>query len=350
MLRSDDNDGLDVQEMTHFVHTLASACFRVRMIHELPDADEISRLAASMFLREAGKASGAATGDGDGAAKATGSRKAGGVDSVRARSRRAAELMASELSAAQFVEWAKRDIIGRRITSAMDEMREAEEERARLARTVRNRPFGNTARATGQLGKFADDGKSASFKRLQQMEMVDKALLAHLENATTFSLRELQDLHARFTRHCVKAGSGVVELSRLMFRDVMLEQWPNLRSDPNHRRNIDHLFVVFDRDNSGSIDFREFTLGLSKITHGTLDEKLAFLFQVISATDVNTGEAGADVQELLKFVQSGSGELMEDLQLSQELLGTMDEDGDGTVSFDEFSSRLKQDPVLCVAP
>lgn len=43
---------------------------------------------------------------------------------------------------------------------------------------------------------------------------------------------------------------------------------------------LQHLiFKRFDTDDSGAIDFREFMKGLSVMTRGTLEEKLAGLFE-----------------------------------------------------------------------
>ena len=42
----------------------------------------------------------------------------------------------------------------------------------------------------------------------------------------------------------------------------------------------ERLFAVFDRDNSGNIDFTEFLTGMALIYHGTMAEKKRFLFEM----------------------------------------------------------------------
>merc|ERR1719456_1678582 len=42
----------------------------------------------------------------------------------------------------------------------------------------------------------------------------------------------------------------------------------------------ERLFAVFDRDNSGAIDFQEFLTGMALIYRGTLEEKKKFLFEM----------------------------------------------------------------------
>lgn len=45
---------------------------------------------------------------------------------------------------------------------------------------------------------------------------------------------------------------------------------------------INHLFRIFDRDNSGSIDFAEFVLATDITTCGDPEEKLRWTFKVTS--------------------------------------------------------------------
>ena len=43
---------------------------------------------------------------------------------------------------------------------------------------------------------------------------------------------------------------------------------------------IEHLFRIFDRDNSGSIDFKEFVLATEITASGEPEEKLKWTFKV----------------------------------------------------------------------
>ncbi len=45
---------------------------------------------------------------------------------------------------------------------------------------------------------------------------------------------------------------------------------------------IDHLFRIFDRDNNGSIDFKEFVMATDITTSGAPEEKLRWTFKVIA--------------------------------------------------------------------
>jgi Ca2+-binding EF-hand superfamily protein len=43
---------------------------------------------------------------------------------------------------------------------------------------------------------------------------------------------------------------------------------------------VDHLFRIFDRDNSGTIDFKEFVLATDITSSGEPEEKLRWTFRV----------------------------------------------------------------------
>ena len=43
---------------------------------------------------------------------------------------------------------------------------------------------------------------------------------------------------------------------------------------------VDQIFRIFDKDNSGTIDFKEFMLATDMTSAGTAEEKLAWAFKV----------------------------------------------------------------------
>ena len=51
---------------------------------------------------------------------------------------------------------------------------------------------------------------------------------------------------------------------------------------------VNHLFRIFDRDNSGSIDFSEFVLATDITSSGTPEEKLKWTFRVMYTFRSNT--------------------------------------------------------------
>ena len=59
---------------------------------------------------------------------------------------------------------------------------------------------------------------------------------------------------------------------------------------------IEHLFRIFDRDNDGTIDFKEFVLATEITTSGQPEEKLRWTFKV----QLSITEKGASVSETLR--------------------------------------------------
>nr|AGS09409.1 calcineurin B-like protein [Euglena gracilis] len=85
--------------------------------------------------------------------------------------------------------------------------------------------------------------------------------IENLRQKTSFSVEEIQAMYANFKRiACTGKDDGLIDKHE--FRQMMVE------SDAN--RNVvfyDALFRMFDRDNSGDIDFSEFVSALA-VYHG----------------------------------------------------------------------------------
>lgn len=78
--------------------------------------------------------------------------------------------------------------------------------------------------------------------------------------------------------HCVCCG-GAQTLTNEQFFQVLKGCFPTIRESAAQL-----LFEAFDDDNSGSVDYKEFTLGVARLTEGSLQEKTALLFDVFGAT------------------------------------------------------------------
>ncbi|CAF0793517.1 unnamed protein product [Didymodactylos carnosus] len=111
------------------------------------------------------------------------------------------------------------------------------------------------------------------------------------------------------------------------------------------------IFVTFDRDNSGKIDFDEFLLAMDLMEKGNLDEKLKYAFQLY---DFNKDGilTHSEIENIIKMVLSLRGEGGND-QLKQEVMqhldsfiSRFDENKDMVISQEEFCNICSKDKYL----
>ena len=77
--------------------------------------------------------------------------------------------------------------------------------------------------------------------------------------------------------------------------------------EDNNSELVERIFNVLDTDSSGTIDFREFVLGLNIMTRGGEAEKASILFDVY---DVD-GDQKISITELVAILHNGHAEMLE---------------------------------------
>lgn len=167
--------------------------------------------------------------------------------------------------------------------------------------------------------------------------------LASLRQSTYFDRREIQQWHKGFLRDC---PSGY--LTRDDFVRIYQQFFPF--GSPEDFAN--HLFTAFDKNNNGAIEFKEFILVLSTTSRGTLEEKLAWAFQLY---DLNH-DGYITFDEMLTIVSSiykmmGSMVKLSEDEATPELrvkkiFKLMDKDEDGYITLEEFKEASKVDPSI----
>ena len=115
-----------------------------------------------------------------------------------------------------------------------------------------------------------------------------------------------------------------------------------LQVDPSP--SIEKLFQLFDNDKSGSIDVKEFLIGLSNFTGAGKDEKLKFAFSVFD----ENGDGVITRDELVKILKANhmASNPNEVLKKAETILAQADKDGDGVINFDEFVIVSKRFPNI----
>jgi len=99
------------------------------------------------------------------------------------------------------------------------------------------------------------------------------------------------DFSLGFLKDCPSGSLGKVE-----FQKIYKQFFPF--GDPT--TFADYVFKVFDADNSGQIDFKEFIVALSVTSRGTLDDKLNWAFQLY---DID-GDGEISYDEMLRIVEA----------------------------------------------
>lgn len=196
--------------------------------------------------------------------------------------------------------------------------------------------------------------------------------LTELSQGTKLDIEELREIRDDFASHVDENN----ELNMSAFCAVMTMAFPTLTDSGK----LETLFTSFDTDKSGTIDFKEFTMGISKLTKGSVHDKLELLFEVSHAVVAvvalcplhaavrlahgwscprcpcglqccdEDGDGVVSIEEVLKFVHSSKEDLLEATQFTEELVRTLDKDGDGNISLEEFSAVVGEQPILYVTP
>lgn len=105
------------------------------------------------------------------------------------------------------------------------------------------------------------------------------------------------------------------------------------------------MIAIFDEDGGGDVDFQEFVSGLSAFSSkGNKEEKLRFAFKVYDIDRDGYISNG----ELFIVLKMMVGNNLKDMQLQQIVDKTImeaDKDGDGKISFEEFTAMVENTDV-----
>eukprot|EP00088_Acartia_fossae_P063294 TRINITY_DN7702_c0_g1_i1.p1 TRINITY_DN7702_c0_g1~~TRINITY_DN7702_c0_g1_i1.p1 ORF type:complete len:179 (-),score=9.83 TRINITY_DN7702_c0_g1_i1:93-602(-) len=144
---------------------------------------------------------------------------------------------------------------------------------------------------------------------------------------------EIRRLGKRFKKLDLD-GSGSLSIDEFM-------SLPELQQNPLVRRVID----IFDDDENGEVDFREFIQGLSHFSaRGNIECKLRFAFRVYDVDNDGYISNG----ELFQVLKMMVGNNLKDAQLQQIVDKTIlfhDKDQDGRINFQEFCKVVENTDI-----
>lgn len=147
-----------------------------------------------------------------------------------------------------------------------------------------------------------------------------------MEMCSTFDVEEIKRLGKRFRKLDID-NSGSLSVEEFM-------TLPELQQNPLVQRVID----IFDEDQNGEVDFKEFIQGVSQFSvKGDKETKLRFAFRIYDVDNDGFISNG----ELFQVLKMMVGNNLKDSQLQQIVDKTIlyaDKDEDGKISFEEFCS------------
>uniref|UniRef100_A0A2P2IDC6 Calcineurin B subunit n=1 Tax=Hirondellea gigas TaxID=1518452 RepID=A0A2P2IDC6_9CRUS len=162
---------------------------------------------------------------------------------------------------------------------------------------------------------------------------ISESDVQELKVQSNFTEEELKKLHRRFQKLDLN-NNGTLSTSEFL-------EIPALEQNPLVHRVIS----IFDDDESGEVDFREFINALSIFAgQDNHKEKLIFAFKLY---DVNK-DGFISNGDLFTVLKTMVGDNLDDLQLQQLVDRTIlqaDKDKDGKLSFVEFTEMVKDSGI-----
>jgi diacylglycerol kinase family enzyme/Ca2+-binding EF-hand superfamily protein len=169
-----------------------------------------------------------------------------------------------------------------------------------------------------------------------------------LKDRTRVEVKELAAFNFTVDKlEAVHKQHGEKQLNKEEFIQV-LNQITGLHFDQKNPELTDRLFHIFDTDKSGSVDFKELTVGLTTLGSGTLEKKLAFVFSLFDTKgtgSINRDQLTVAFRTLFSMLYTGEAEQLVKLYVTL-LLELYDENKDGSITLDELHTAAKNDEVL----
>jgi len=186
----------------------------------------------------------------------------------------------------------------------------------------------------------------------RQLAGIDAEIKAHrkmmddLKRATSFNQIELDVCMRIFEDVAIPdpVGTGkVLDRNGLVEGLTQLEKHGLAPVDWSQSALVDAFFSTLDTNNGGTIDMKEFAIGIALLTKGTLDDKIRFAFQCIdinSSGSLDRVELGDFLRCLIQAGPAVAGSSLvsnDDLgKMVTQAFAVIDVNQDEKISFDEF--------------
>ncbi|XP_067105079.1 guanylyl cyclase-activating protein 2-like [Osmerus mordax] len=163
------------------------------------------------------------------------------------------------------------------------------------------------------------------------------------QNEQEIEVKALQDMYKKFVTECPSGVLFLHEFKRFFGVDPTGEVSEYAES----------MFRAFDKNGDNTIDFLEFVAALNLVFRGDLEHKLRWSFKVYD----KDGNGYVDRKELRSIIDSiyrikktsmrNQGEQQLSVEeVCERILRTVDVDGDGHITLEEFIAGAQQEPWI----
>jgi Ca2+-binding EF-hand superfamily protein len=203
-----------------------------------------------------------------------------------------------------------------------------------------------TTRANHNLLKKAEPSSRQQLMGVDEEVKAHRKMMDDLKRATNFNQVELETVIKIFEEVALPdpVGTGkVLDRDALIKGFSQLEQHGLAQVDWSHSPLVDSFFATLDTNNGGTIDMKEFTVGIAMLTKGTLNDKIRFAFNCIDINNsgfLDRSELGDFLRCLIQAGPAVAGSTLVTTEQVQQMVtqafAVMDVNNDEKISYEEF--------------